>query len=162
MSDSSGKSARLHLFVDPPVQIALMIRVVCYWVVCLVAINLLHLCWYMVTAPTHSWSMLLDNLWFDAARACEVSLVLLPLVLFDLLRVSNRFVGPLLRVRQSMRQLARGEHVDPIEFRGSDFWQEFASEFNAVLSQVQKSDAPSGPAPQVETGREWELATGSR
>ena len=42
------------------------------------------------------------------------ALALLPLVVVDVLRLSNRFVGPLLRLRRSLRQLARGEYVEPI------------------------------------------------
>jgi hypothetical protein len=162
MSDPCRRSARLHLFVDPPVQIALIVRVVCYWLICLAAVTLLRLCWHMLADSAQTSEMLLDSLWFDIARACEISLILLPLVLFDILRLSNRFVGPLLRLRQSMRQLARGEHVDPIEFRGSDFWREFAGEFNALLSRVEKSDTAAGQGREDDLGRQWQLASGGR
>ena len=50
-------------------------------------------------------------------------------------------VGPLLRVRRSMRALARGEAVEPIEFRGGDYWKEIADEFNAVRARVLACDA---------------------
>ena len=36
-----------------------------------------------------------------------------------------------------MRQLARGERVEPIEFRNSDYWSEFADEFNAIAARLQ-------------------------
>ncbi len=160
MSDRARRIPRLHLFVDPTIQVALVRRVVCYWMVCLVAVNLLHLCWHMVSMPGQSLSDLLDSLWFDGARACEISLILLPLVAFDLLRLTNRFVGPLMRLRQSMRRLARGEHVEPIEFRGNDFLQELANEFNAMLSRVQPTSGPAGRGQPAETGREWEPAVG--
>ena len=55
-----------------------------------------------------------------------VSLLLLPLVIFDMIRFSNRFVGPLLRLRRSMRQLARGQRVEPLKFRSNDLWQDLA------------------------------------
>jgi hypothetical protein len=42
--------------------------------------------------------------------------------------------------------LARGEEVAPLEFREGDFWQDFAREFNAVASRLNKLNqaAPSG------------------
>ena len=104
--------------------------------------------------------MLVESLWFYVGCACEISLVLLPLVVFDILRLSNRFVGPLLRLRQSMRQLAQGEHVDPIEFRCNDFWREFADEFNAVLARVQDGSSTPVQGHEDEPGKEWELAAG--
>jgi hypothetical protein len=145
MSNSSRNFIRKHLFVDPPVQIALVLRVTCYWIICCLAIALLLVCWRVVTEPTASTHTILNYLWFYVRRACELSLVLLPLVIFDILRLSNRFVGPLLRLRRSMRQLARGEPVAPLEFRDNDFWQEFAAEFNAVAAIVQKQKPPTQP-----------------
>ena len=63
--------------------------------------------------------------------------------------------GPLVRLRRSMRALARGEHVEPIKFREGDFWQEFAEEFNAVAARVQ------GERPQDEPTLREETATAS-
>jgi signal transduction histidine kinase len=80
-------------------------------------------------------------MWFSFRPVFLAAFLLLPLVIFDIIRFSNRFVGPILRLRRSMRQLARGEHVEPIKFRGTDFWQDFADEFNAVLARVQDRTA---------------------
>ena len=52
------------------------------------------------------------------------SFVLLPLVIIDIVRLSNRFTGPLLRMRRSMRALAQGEQVEPLKFRDADFWHD--------------------------------------
>ncbi len=48
----------------------------------------------------------------------------------------------MLRLRRSLRALGRGEHVEPLEFRGADFWQEFAEDFNSVLRRVQTAPRP--------------------
>jgi hypothetical protein len=39
-------------------------------------------------------------------------------------------------LRRSMRELANGKDVDPIEFRDADFWPEVAQEFNAVRARM--------------------------
>ncbi len=66
------------------------------------------------------------------------SLVLVPLVMLDVVATSNRFVGPLFRMRRSMRELASGQPVEPIHFREKDFWKDVANEFNLVLARVQE------------------------
>ena len=60
-----------------------------------------------------------------------------PLVVIDCVRLSNRFAGPLHRLRRDMRRLAAGEIVEPIHFRDDDLWREFADEFNAVARRME-------------------------
>lgn len=140
------KSMRKHLFVDPKVQGALVARVVLYWVVCIMAICLMLLCWRIVTGPARMFYTHFDDMWFFYGPAFVASLLLLPLVIIDVIRLSNRFAGPVLRLRRSIRELARGEHVDPIEFRDNDFWHEFAEEFNVLLKKIQQDSASAAPA----------------
>jgi hypothetical protein len=130
------KRLRKQLFVDPKVQGALVARVALYWIVCLATITLMLLCWRIVTGPARLFYTHFDDMWFSYGPALVASFLLLPLVIVDIIRVSNRFAGPMLRLRRSMRQLARGEYVEPLEFRGADFWHEFAEEFNAVRARL--------------------------
>jgi len=129
---------RRRLFVDPKVQGALVLRVLLYWVVCLMTITLMLLCWSILKTPRmFYWHF--DDMWFHYGPALIASFVLLPMVIVDIIRLSNRFAGPMLRLRRSMRALARGEHVEPVQFREGDFWKEFADEFNAVVALVQRA-----------------------
>ena len=127
---------RKRLFVHPKAQGALVVRVLLYWIVCLITITLMLLCWSVLRTPRMFYTHL-DDMWFHYGPAMVASFLLLPMVVVDIIRLSNRFAGPLLRLRRSMRALARGEHVKPIHFREGDFWQEFADEFNALLARVQ-------------------------
>ncbi|MBU4270351.1 MAG: hypothetical protein KKA28_00560 [Planctomycetes bacterium] len=135
------KHLRKHLFVDPKLQGPLIARVVFYWIVCLISITLMLLCWQVLSGPPRPFHVHLNKIWFQYGPALVASLIMLPLVIIDIVRFSNRFVGPLLRLRRSMRELARGEQVEPIEFRETDFWQELADEFNAVMHRVQNHPA---------------------
>ncbi|OHB67119.1 MAG: hypothetical protein A2V70_11860 [Planctomycetes bacterium RBG_13_63_9] len=145
---SDKKSLRKHLFVDPKVQGALVARTMLYWVVCLLTITLMLLCWRILTGPARMFYTHFDDMWFFYGPAMIASILLLPLVIVDVIRLSNRFVGPMLRLRRSMRQLARGEHVEPIRFRDGDFWQGFADEFNALAARVQgEINPPPEPFP---------------
>lgn len=139
---SEAKRLRKNLFVDPRVQGALIARVVLYWVLCLIGMTLMLLLWRTITGPAQSLHARLNEMWPYYEPALIASVLLLPLVIIDITRFSNQFVGPLVRLRRSMRELARGEHVEPIEFRGTDFWQEVADEFNAVCARVQTPATP--------------------
>ncbi|MGQ9576536.1 MAG: hypothetical protein ACUVUC_14585 [Thermoguttaceae bacterium] len=141
---SQERFVRKRLLVDPQVQGALIVRVVLYWIVCLVTLTLMLLCWRTVTGPARPFWTHLDDMWFHFGPAVIASFLLLPLVVVDVLRVSNRFAGPLMRLRRSIRALARGERVLPISFREGDFWHEVAEEFNALVDRIQRG--PAGPA----------------
>ena len=160
---SHKRFARKRLFVDPKVQGALVIRAVVYWVVCLITMALMLLCWrILVSGPARLPHTHLDEMWFFHGPAVIASFVLLPLVIMDVIRLSNRFAGPMLRLRRQMRELARGEHVDPIRFRDGDFWQDFADEFNSVVARVQGETArPEPECGQQEDREELEEPVGA-
>jgi hypothetical protein len=130
---------RKRLFVDPKVQGTLMVRVVLYWCLCVATSTLILLAWYIVNAPDGSFFSFFrfDLLWSQYSAVMVVAAMLLPIMLVDLLQLSNRFVGPLFRMRRSLRALAAGEYVAPIQFRKNDFGLELAGEFNAVAAYVE-------------------------
>lgn len=132
----NSRQIRHRLFVDPEVQAALLLRVVTYWIVCLAAVALMLLCRQIVVGPPRPVFAHLEDLWFRFGPPFFASLVVLPLILMDIIRMSNRFSGPLIRLRRAMRALARGETVSPLRFRQGDFWKSFADEFNAVAERV--------------------------
>ncbi|MGQ9605581.1 MAG: hypothetical protein ACUVTW_05230 [Thermogutta sp.] len=132
----NSRQIRNRLFVDPEVQAALLLRIVTYWMVCLAAVALMLLCRQIIAGPPRPVFAHLEDLWFRFGPPFFASLVVLPLILLDIIRMSNRFSGPLIRLRRAMRALARGETVPPLRFRQGDFWKNFADEFNAVAERV--------------------------
>ena len=66
-----------------------------------------------------------------------IMLSLFPAFALDTVRFSNRFVGPVARLRRVMRELALGEKPGSLAFRDNDFWAEVADEFNAVTKLVE-------------------------
>ncbi|MBI2825180.1 MAG: hypothetical protein HYX69_10885 [Planctomycetia bacterium] len=150
---------RKRLFVDPKVQGALLFRAFLYWAFCIVIVTSMLICWRILTGPARMFYTHFDDLWFHYAPALVTSALLLPFILFDTVRISNRFVGPIYRLRSCMRQLARGEHVNPIKFRKDDFWREVADEFNEILAIVQDGKQPGQTPVAVELARTESAAT---
>lgn len=126
---------RRQLFVDPKVQGALLARMIAYWAFYLFAIAVLMLGWRILTQTPAPFVTHIRNLWFDCIPMFAASCLLLPFLATDIVRLSNRFCGPLVRVRDGLRGLARNEPVSPVQFRKDDFWQDLGDEFNAVLAK---------------------------
>ena len=51
--------------------------------------------------------------------------------------MTNRFAGPMFRLKRLMQQAAAGEHVEPITFRDDDYWHEFANDFNQLIVRME-------------------------
>lgn len=138
------RGQRKKLFCDARVQGGLLLRTFFYWCFCLLTITLMLLCWRILTGPARMFYMHFDDMWFHFGPALIASFLLLPLVLVDVLRHSNRFVGPMVRMRRLMRAVAEGKPVSPVFFRDGDFWQEFAADFNALARRVQELEMRGG------------------
>jgi hypothetical protein len=133
-----AKLKRRQYFVDPKVQGALVLRLIGYWAVMMVTTTAMILCWRVVTGPGQRFYTHFDDMWLYYGPALVASFLLLPLIVIDCVRLSNRFAGPLYRLRRCMRDLATGVPVPPIHFRDGDFWLEVADEFNAVSAKLQR------------------------
>ena len=64
-------------------------------------------------------------------------LSLAPMFIYDTVKLSNRFAGPVLRIRRAARQLADGEIPKKSKLRDGDFWKDLASDFNGVIDRVE-------------------------
>ncbi|MEQ1827472.1 MAG: hypothetical protein ABL921_16050 [Pirellula sp.] len=77
--------------------------------------------------------------------SCTI-LALLPLLIYDSMKLSNRIVGPICRLRDSMRKIASNEQVDRLNFRVRDYWQEVPGEFNAMVDRLRSDVADAREA----------------
>jgi hypothetical protein len=128
---------RKRIFVDPRLQGALVVRIVAYWLLCLAAMAVMLRCFQAVAGVGGVSAGPADDLRLFCSAAAVGTLLFLPLVAVDVVRLSHRFVGPMVRLRRTLRELGCGQRVEPIRFRDGDFWQEVAAEFNAVIERVQ-------------------------
>jgi hypothetical protein len=127
-----NKCLRKRLFVDFRLQGTIAARVVLYWLGCQFLTAVLLFGFKAVTGG--------ENIAEDMAvfYRCALfgTLGFLPLAVIDMVRLSHRFAGPMLRFRRAMHDLGCGKHVAPLRFRDGDFWQDLATDFNAVLERV--------------------------
>jgi hypothetical protein len=64
-------------------------------------------------------------------------LLMLPLMVYDILKLTNRFAGPAFRLRREMRKLAEGQKVYPLKFRDGDYWTDITPAFNAIVQRME-------------------------
>jgi hypothetical protein len=140
---------RSIFLVDREVQGALMLRIMVYWLFCVISISLLLICWNAFTGPPQRFIDLVTELYYRYGPALSASLLLLPVVLLDVLRMSNKFVGPVMRLRKGLREVAEGRPAQPLSFRDDDFWHEMAGDFNRAAAAVARA-ASERPAPTEE------------
>jgi hypothetical protein len=127
---------RSRFFIDREVQGALMLRVGFYWLCCLLSIVLMVLCWDVMTGPPRRFVDLFVDIYQRHAPALVASLILLPMVMIDVIKMSNRFVGPVVRLKGGLRELSETGRARPIAFRDHDYWQELAADFNRVAERA--------------------------
>ncbi|QDV14984.1 hypothetical protein CA51_48940 [Rosistilla oblonga] len=141
----SKSTRRKSNFVDPETQLSLLKRITLHWCSFIAANSVALVIWLMLfeQEPGASWGET-GNLFMQRyAPFLIISAAMLPIFLRDTMRLSNRFAGPIQRLRRAMEAVAEGSHVKPISFRKGDFLQDLASDFNLVLARYQKSQSDS-------------------
>jgi hypothetical protein len=119
------------------VQGALVLGVVVQWALYLVASLMLVTLWQVLSAPTKGpFAGHLEAVWSRYAPVFCAFLLLLPYAIWDAVKTSHRFVGPIYRLRRTLNQLASGEPVETLKFRDKDQWRHLAEEFNAALTKI--------------------------
>ena len=136
------KHARKQNYVDSTVQGALLRRIVLHWVtyffVAGMAIVLLQA---MLSGP--DGGTLTERVVKEIKGFTLIGLILIcifPAFLLDTIRFSNRFVGPVGRLRRYLRGLGQEKNTERLAFRGGDFWAEMAEEYNTVAKLVEDQE----------------------
>ena len=136
---------RKRVFVDPTVQGAIMRRAVLYWAACLLFVSLPLLIGQTLSHPERLFYEHLGDLWAAYWPVLTSIVLILPIILYDLARVTNRFAGPVVRLRRALRQMADGQTIEPIRFRDGDFWPELAHDFNRAATQLERHSSEPQP-----------------
>ena len=124
---------RKQLFVDKEVQTAIMKRVMCYWLACIAFFSLMIWCYECLARPDQMFYEHVGPMFRRLLPVYVTMLALLPFLLYDSIRFSNRFCGPLQRVMNELDDYAKTGQVSRITFRDNDFWQTLADRISTVI-----------------------------
>jgi len=87
-----------------------------------------------IETPTDPWALTLTMTWQRVVPFLLVSFALAPVFIWDAMKLSNRFVGPIVRVRKALSEISAGNAPRAIVFRRGDFWKSLAVDFNRALA----------------------------
>ena len=127
---------RKRVLVDVRFQGGLCLRVFFYWTCCLFTVATMFSGKHLLVGGLDGGDSFLLAIWNQYGKILATSFVILPILLLDLLIVTNRYAGPLARVRQAMSKLASGQEVAPVRLRPNDELGSFASDFNTIAQQL--------------------------
>jgi hypothetical protein len=145
---ATNKVRRRKKFIDRDVQGALVIRLASHWFAFLLVGTAVSLVLQFLTDPFRPVSEHFQAFVHNQAGFVLVMLCMTPVFLYDSVKLSHRFAGPILRLRRALNELAHGDEVERVKFRPGDFWTEIADEFNCVLDRISltKRDTPKEAA----------------
>ncbi len=127
---------RKQNFVDKHVQGALLRRIFLHWLIFFFVVTMSVVTLQaMLGDPAQPLATRLKYELGEFVFMGVILLTLFPAFMLDTIRFSNRFVGPIARLRRHLRQLGSGD-TEQCKFRESDYWAEMAGEFNEVASLV--------------------------
>lgn len=147
------RAKRKTLLIDARVQVPLLWRVTLYWLLGVTAMGVMVGVQVMLSSDSASADVLVSRTLLAFGPALVASMFVLPMMLFDCVRFSNRWAGPMYRLRGKFKQLADTGACERIEFRKDDFWYELGEQFNRVAERLQEREREvhdeSGPARDV-------------
>lgn len=152
MTEFRRKSSprRVNRFVDFEVQTSLLRKVAVHWVLFIIANSMALFFWIrLVESPFASWNECFAEFTGHYIPVLLISCALIPVFLLDTIKLSNRFTGPVLRLRHVLHSMANGEAPKPLKFRKNDFWQSLAVDFNKALNLGTPPQRPERDSPPV-------------
>lgn len=133
MSHSKIKNRRKTV-VDPEVQGGIMRKFAIHWAIFFVCNSIALMIWVrLFEQPDADWGQTFSTTFKRFLPFFVITIALVPAFVWDSMKFTNQFAGPILRLRNAMLDASRGRAVPPLHFRSSDFWQEVATSFNRLM-----------------------------
>jgi hypothetical protein len=126
---------RTRVWIDRQIQGALAVRVAIHWCLFALIVSVLTVFLQFIGNPLAPLSQHLQNFWRNQGAFLIVMAITLPIFVYDTIKLSNRFAGPVLRLRRIMREIAEGGAVEKLSFRDHDFWRGLAEDFNRLVDR---------------------------
>lgn len=128
---------RKQTFVDKDVQGALIRRISFHWMIFfLVTATAFVLLRSLLGDPGVPFLTKVEQATSEFSLLGILILALLPAFVLDSIRFSNRFVGPIVRLRRVLRELHQNGDTETVVFRENDFWGVIGSDFNKCTELV--------------------------
>jgi hypothetical protein len=133
---------RTKALVDSEVQGGLLKKFALHWMVFFLCNALALTIWVrLFEQPDVGWVESFADTMKRFLPFFVITLSLIPAFIWDTLKLTNRFAGPMLRFRAALADAREGRDVPKLSFRDNDFWKEVAENFNAVMDHKNATES---------------------
>ncbi len=134
-----SKKPRTKLLIDRDVQMAIVARVIFYWAGCSCFISMPLVIGRFLLEPEVLIIDQIANVFYEHWSIYLVLFVMLPFAIYDALRLSNRFAGPVFQIRKSLVNYNQTGRFTRVAIRKDDFWHDLADEVNKAVDSSTSS-----------------------
>jgi hypothetical protein len=127
---------RHNLLVDRDVQGVMLRRTALYATACGIYFFVILICSESLSDPEQSVGAAILQCVDEMIYWLPGFAMLAPVIAYDIIRITNRFTGPVFRLRREMIRLADGQEVSPMVFREDDYWSEMSEIFNRIRNEM--------------------------
>jgi len=136
---------RTNVLIDPPVQLRLAGLVVLSGLTTfMLGVAFAWLNWRLLMFRTAGDSVSMEAIsevfWFYGLLSVAAFVLIVMILTFLTLIVTNRVVGPLYRLRKELTRMLEEKDVEMISVRDRDYIEDFVRVLNRFLLEVQRSD----------------------
>jgi hypothetical protein len=137
---------RSKILVDYPVQGSIVRQLICHWFVACGVIFIYLLCMQVFKGGVQKpVNVHLSEMWSQYGILLVVLATVFPVFVFDAIRLSHRFTGPMIPFGRALQRLSEGQAIEPVNFRQTDFWKHLSRDLNSVAQKLNlMSENPVG------------------
>ena len=141
---------RSQTVTDKQVQYGVIHKLAMHWAVFMVCNTFALFAWVsLFEQPGTGWRETTAECVRRFLPFFVISVALIPAFVLDTLKLTNRFAGPISRLKIEIANAAAGRPVKPLTFRTGDYWCEIAESFNSMASRLglgtENSSQKTGP-----------------
>lgn len=143
---------RQRMWIDNRVQGVLVGRILIYWAAALTYFGLGSTVFQFYQHPEWTFAEHMVGAFSSIWPLLPSIILFLPLIIFDIVRLSNLFVGPIYRLRAHLIELTADPNCRPLNFREDDYWQDLAEPLHILQQQLLQSRPPETEAkPEIDS-----------
>lgn len=153
-TENPNMQQRKRLLINWSVQGPLLIRLIVHLVTYSAAtLSLVILCWMYQRRAIESVlgpnAEPLNLFWYRFLPIVGCCLAVLPFVLYDMLKITNRIAGPLFRFEEAMQQFEETGVLPKAHLRENDLLTDFCGRYNKFVGEMHERYPDCRPADEV-------------